>query len=172
MIANTATAAGTYTVDTARSEVRFRATHSFGLGPVTGTLAVRDGTITVAADPADSVVAARVDASSFTTDKPRRDADVRSKRFLHAQAYPDMIFASERLVHDGDRWLLHGRLTVRGTAAPAVLELYSISKDADDLRVRARTRVDRHAHRVGPRGVIGRYLDIELDIVGTPVRVR
>jgi polyisoprenoid-binding protein YceI len=178
MIATTAVAAGTYAIDATRSRIRFHATHAFGLGPVDGTFAVRDGTITVAADAAGCAVTARVDAASFTTDKARRDADVRSKRFLHTQDHPDMRFVSERLTHDGDRWLLHGTLTVRGTSAPATLELAAATTDpaatdpaATDVgcRFHARTRIDRYAHHVGPRGIIGRYVDVEFDIVGTPV---
>ena len=168
MITTTAIAAGTYAIDTDRSTVRFHATHAFGLGPVSGTLAVRDGTVTVAADPAGCAVAARVDAASFTTDKPKRDADIRSKRFLHTDRHPDMGFVAGRLTRDGDRWLLAGTLTVRGTTAPVTLEVEAGSADADGCRFRARARVDRYAYRVGPRGIIGRYIDVELDIVGSP----
>jgi polyisoprenoid-binding protein YceI len=110
-------------------------------------------------------VTARLDAASFTTDKPRRDKDIRSKRFLDAQRFPDMCFASERLAREGDRWLLVGTLTVRGTAAPVTLELVSATSVAGGCRFRARGRVDRYAHRVGPRGILGRYVDVELDIV-------
>jgi polyisoprenoid-binding protein YceI len=168
MITETTVTAGTYTIDAAASRIRFHTTHAFGLGPVDGTFAVRDGTITVADDPARCAVTARVDAASFTTDKPRRDADIRSKRFLHAQEHPDLLFTSGRLTREGDRWMLHGMLTVRGTAAPATLELTAGSADGAGCRFRARTRIDRYAHRVGPRGIIGRYLDVEFDIVGAP----
>ena len=169
MITATAVAAGTYTIDTARSTIRFTATHAFGLGPVTGTFTVRDGTITLAADPAGCAVTARVDAASFTTDKPRRDADVRSKRFLDAERHPDLGFVAGRPTRDGDRWLLPGTLTVRGTTAPVTLELSSGTADAGGCRFRAQARIDRHAYRVGPRGIIGRYVDVEFDIVGSTV---
>jgi polyisoprenoid-binding protein YceI len=173
MIADTRTAlaTGTYTIDAARSQVRFAATHSFGLGPVAGTVAVLDGTISVAADPAGCAVTARVDAASFTTDKPKRDKDIRSKRFLHTEQYPDMVFASDRLTADGDRWLLHGSLTIRGTTVPTTLEI-SGTAGADGCRFQAKTRIDRYAYRVGPRGIIGRYLDVELDVVGSPTNGR
>jgi polyisoprenoid-binding protein YceI len=166
MITKSTVRAGTYAIDTARSQVRFRATHSFGLGPVTGTFTVRDGTITVTPEGAE--VTARVAADSFTTDKSRRDADVRSKRFLHADAHPDLVFTGRHLTRDGDRWLLHGRLTVRGTTAPVTLDLESATAGAEGCRFRARTRVDRYAYKVGIRGIVGRFIDIDLDILGTP----
>ena len=163
-----ALAAGTYVIDSARSRIRFATSHAFGLGPVTGTFAVRDGTITLAADPAGCAATARVDAASFTTDKPRRDKDIRSKRFLHAEQHPDLLFVSDLLVRDGDRWLLHGTLTVRGTTAPITLEVTSGTTDAAGCRFHAKTRIDRYAHRVGPRGILSRYTDLDLDIVGSP----
>jgi polyisoprenoid-binding protein YceI len=167
MITAAALAAGTYAIDPARSRVRFTATHAFGLGPVYGSFTIRDGAITIAADPADSSVTARLAADSFTTDKTRRDADIRSKRFLHAQAYPDILFVSDRLSHDDGRWLLHGRLTVRGTTAPVTLEL-AAGGTGTACRFRATARIDRYAHRVGPRGILGRYVLVEFDIFGTP----
>ncbi|HLL67693.1 MAG TPA: YceI family protein [Micromonosporaceae bacterium] len=165
----TAVAAGVYEINAADSHVRFRTSHSFGVGPVAGTFAMRDGTITVAADPRASTVTARVDAASFTTDKPKRDADVRSKRFLNADEHPELVFTSDRLVRDGDRWLLHGRLTVRGRTAPIVLELDSGTSDVAGCRFRAHARVDRYAFRVGLRGIAARYTDVEFDIVGSRV---
>jgi polyisoprenoid-binding protein YceI len=166
MITKSAVRTGTYVIDTSRSQVRFRTTHAFGLGPVTGTLAVRDGTITVTPEGAE--VTARVAADTFTTDKPRRDADIRSKRFLHADAHPDLLFTGRHVTRDGDRWLLHGRLTVRGTTAPVTLEMESATAGADGCRFRARARVDRYAYKVGIRGIVNRFIDVEFDILGTP----
>ncbi len=159
-------ATGTYTIDTAASRIGFTTAHMFGLGPVAGTFAIRSGTVTLADDPAKCTVTARIDAASFTTDKPRRDKDIRSKRFLHAERYPDLVFESDRLVRDGDRWLLHGRLTVHGLTAPVTLEVHSGTAEPDGCRFRARARIDRYAHHVGPRGIVGRYLNAEFDIVG------
>jgi polyisoprenoid-binding protein YceI len=79
-----------------------------------------------------------------------------------------MHFVCDRLVRDGDRWLLHGKLTIRGTTAPATLELRSTTTDANGYRFRARARIDRYAYRVGSRGFVGRYVNVEFDIVGSP----
>lgn len=170
MTADTGTAitAGSYVIDAASSHIQFTATHAFGLGPVTGTFTVRDGTITIAADPAECSVAARVNAASVTTGKARRNKDIRSKRFLHAREHPDMVFVSDRLTRDGDRWLLQGTLTVRGRTAPATVELSSGITDVRGCRFHARARIDRYAHGVGPRGIVGRYVDVQFDILGTP----
>jgi polyisoprenoid-binding protein YceI len=160
---------GTYAIDTDRSRIRFTATHAFGLGPVTGTCAVRDGTITIASDPAGCAASARVDAASIATGNVRRDQAVQAKRFLDVREYPDMLFVSERVAGDGDCWVLHGTLTVRGVAAPVALELSSAGAEAGGCRFRARARIDRGAHGVGPRGVLGRYLEVEVDVAGRVV---
>lgn len=164
----TAIAAGSYAIDAASSHIQFTVTHAFGLVPVTGTFTVRDGTITIAADPAKSAVAVRVNAASFTTGKARRDKDIRSKRFLHTREHPDMVFVSDRLTRDGDRWLLQGTLTIRGTTAPATVELSSGTTDVRGCRFHARARIDRYAYGVGPRGILGRYVDVQFDVVGSP----
>jgi polyisoprenoid-binding protein YceI len=166
MITETTVAAGTYTIDPTRSRVTFTTSHAFGLGPVAGTMAVRDGVITVADDPTRSSVRARVDAGSFTTDKRRRDTDIRSKRFLDAANHPDLAFVSDRLVRDGAGWKLHGHLTVRGRTAPVVLEVLSAEAGAGGCAITARTTVDRYAFKVGPRGILSRYVGVELHIEG------
>lgn len=107
-----------------------------------------------------------MDAASLTTGNARRDKAVWSKRFLDVQEYPDMLFVSGRLARVGKRWLLHATLTVRGTSAPVALELSSADDDAGGCRFRARARIDRRAYGVGPRGFLGRYLEVEFDVVG------
>lgn len=161
-------ATGRYVVDPARSTLRFHTTHSFGLGPVSGTFAVRDGAIVVADDPAASTVRASVDAASFHTDKPRRDSDVRSKTFLHVDAFPTIDFVSTAVVHADDGWQLRGDLTVRGVTAPVTVRLVSCVPAGDGYRFRADVRIDRYTYRVGRRGVVARHLDAELDVVAVP----
>src|SRR5215510_12510285 len=115
-------AAGTYRVDPARTTIRIGATHAFGLGPVRATMSVRSGTIVVGADPTSSTVTAQADAHSFTSDKQKRDRDIRSKRFLHADGFGDLVFTSTGLRRDGEVWRLDGELTVRGVTAPVTFE--------------------------------------------------
>lgn len=176
MITNSApaVAAGTYLLDPARSTVRFRTTHSFGLGPVSGTFDLRDGVLTVADDPGGTTVQARVEASSFRTDKPRRDTDVRGRRFLDADTFPTLDFRSAAAARTADGWEVRGELTVRGVTAPITLRLAGAEPldgagpDAGGWRLRAAVRVDRYRYRVGPRGVVARWLEADLDVVAVP----
>jgi polyisoprenoid-binding protein YceI len=155
---------GTYTIDPARSELRFTATHVFGLKPVNGTMAVRSGTVTVAAEPRRSTVSAEVDAASWATDDARRDKDVRGKRFLDVQRHPVIGFCSTRVVHGADGWQVVGELSVRGGCCEITLTLTDIGPD----RFTATGRVDRVAAGVGGgRAIIGRHVDVTLTVVVT-----
>jgi polyisoprenoid-binding protein YceI len=155
---------GTYIIDPARSELRFTATHVFGLMPVSGTMAVRSGTVTVAAEPRRSTVSAEVDAASWATDDARRDKDVRGKRFLDVQRHPAIGFRSTRVVHGADGWQVVGELSVRGGSCEITLTLTDIGPD----RFTATGRVDRVAAGVGAgRAIIGRHVDVTLTVVVT-----
>jgi polyisoprenoid-binding protein YceI len=158
-------AAGTYRIDAARSRVRFRIKETFGLTTTHGTFAVKDGTVVIATVPEESTVTANLAAGSFTTDKARRDRTVVSKRFLDAERHPTIAFTGTRLVRSGGSWTLHGTLTVRGGSCPVSLTLASAAATVDGCRFTASARVDRCATPVrAARGIIGRHLDVELDV--------
>jgi polyisoprenoid-binding protein YceI len=158
-------AAGTYRIDPTRTRVRFTIKETFGLMTTRGTFTVRDGTVEVAANPEDSSTTATLDAASFKTDKPKRDKTVVSKSFLHATDHPTITFSTTRLAQENGSWVLHGQLTVRGQASPVALTLTSCAATVDGCRFIATTRVDRYATPVrAARGLIGRHLDVELDV--------
>jgi polyisoprenoid-binding protein YceI len=158
-------APGTYRLVPERCTVRFQTAHAFGLGPVHGTFAVQDGVIVVALNYTDSRVTVSLDPASFTTDKPRRDKQIRSKAFLDVQRYPSMFFVSTELSPD---LVVSGTLTAHGTTAPVTLTITSVQAGADGLRCRATARLDRYTFGVTTgRGLIVRYVDVELDVLST-----
>jgi polyisoprenoid-binding protein YceI len=159
-------AAGTYRLLAARCAIRFHTRGMFGRHAVSGTFAVRDGTVVVTEDPRGSRVQATVDTASFDTGNARRDKDVRSRRFLHTDRYPSMSFVSGELAAGPDGgWRMAGMLTVRGVTTPVTLALGRVAATADGLTARATTRIDRYARGLtGSRGLVARYLDVELDI--------
>lgn len=153
---------GTYTIDPVRSGVRFTATHVFGLKPVDGTMAIRSGTVVVAAEPRRSTVSAEMDAASWTTDDARRNADVRGKNFLDAARHPVIGFRSTRVVHGADGWQVIGELSIRGGSCEVTLQLTEAGPD----RFTATARVDRVAAGVtAGRAIVGRYLDVTVTVV-------
>ena len=157
---------GTYTVDPARSAVRFTGTHVFGLKPVHGTMTIRSGTVMVAAEPHRSTVSAEIDATSWTTDDDRRNRDVRGRKFLDAAGHPVVGFRSTRLSPGPDGWEITGILGVRGGSAEVTLRLGEAVPTADGYRFTATARVDRVAAGVtAGRAIVGRHVDVELTVV-------
>jgi polyisoprenoid-binding protein YceI len=152
---------GRYEIDAGRSTVTFRTRHLFGLAPVRGRLAIRGGTVDIAEPLAASAVYAEIDAASFRTRNPQRDASVRSARLLDAARYPVITFISDRV----DDTELAGLLTVRGVTRPVSLSIERYAASPRSFTVRATTRIDRTEFGVTPYpGLAGRYLDMSLEV--------
>ena len=160
---------GTYRLDPVHTTIRFTAYHLWGVKPVAGTFTLRSGVVVVAHDQRRSTVAAELDAAGFHTDDPRRDRDVTGRRFLDAAAHPTIAFRAN--AGDGPR--LDGVLTVRGTESPLVLAVGAPEPvDGGGWRCTATGRVDRFAAGLtAGRGIIHRWLDVELTVVAVPAPV-
>ncbi|MGH2913580.1 MAG: YceI family protein [Solirubrobacteraceae bacterium] len=163
-------APGSYRIEPAASSITFATRHMFGLAAVNGSFAFASGEITITEPDSTLQASAAIDASSFKTANARRDKDVRSPKFLHVQAHPEITFRSSRLGRDGDTWLLEGELTVAGNAAPVALRISSLVADATGLSGQAAARLDRYDHAITKmKGMAGRYLDLEITIRATRV---
>ncbi len=126
-----------------------------------GTFAIRVGTVDVTGPLSSSRVHAELDAMSFRTGNDQRDAAVRSPKFLNADRYPLITFASDRV----DATTVSGTLTVCGVPRPARLSVVRCEVLADAFTVRATTRVDRTEFGVtAARGMAGRRIDLTLEI--------
>ncbi|MFF5079041.1 YceI family protein [Actinoplanes sp. NPDC000266] len=156
---------GTYTIDPARSACRLTATHVFGLKPVAATMALRGGTVTVAADPAASTASAVLEAKTFKSDDVRRNRDITGKKFLDAERHPVIGFRSTRVHRDGTGWKLTGVLRVRGHDSEVTLTLETAEPVAGGCRFVATGVVDRveAGVRTG-RAIIARPVRITLDL--------
>jgi polyisoprenoid-binding protein YceI len=145
----TTIAAGTWTVDLAHTEAAFAARHLFG-STVHGTIAVTAGTVEVGTDGRPVRLHATLDPASIDTGNARRDADLRGRRFLAAEAYPQMEFAADRIAATARGWhvdaVLHGRgheapvridATLEGTATAPRLQVSGTARlDLRDLGIR------------------------------------
>ncbi|MEV4351386.1 YceI family protein [Actinoplanes sp. NPDC049596] len=156
---------GTYTIDPARSACRLTATHVFGLKPVAATMALRGGTVTVAADPARSTASAALEVKSFTTDDVRRDKDITGRRFLDAANHPMISFRSTGLRREPEGWRLTGVLRVRGHDSEVTLALEVAEPTATGCHFVATGVVDRVAAGVTTgRAIIARPVRLTLDL--------
>ncbi len=163
---------GSYQLDPSRSGTTFTTRHLFGLGTVVGSMAVLDGQVTIAADPASSTVQATVSADSFQSSSAGRDEVVKSRGYLDVDSHPHLRYDSASLVANGQSWLVRGTLTVRGVAAPLELTVTDLSEAHDEVTVRATAVVDRYAHGLTKgRGLAARQVRVQLTAVAirTPV---
>jgi polyisoprenoid-binding protein YceI len=152
---------GRYEIDPARSTLTFRTRHLFGLAPVRGSFTIRGGTVDIAEPFTDSAVHAEIDAGSFRTGNPQRDASVRAPRVLDPEHHPVISFDSER---PGTRDI-PGTVTVRGVTRAVRLQVTDVTLAPDSFTVRATARIDRTEFGVTAyRGLAGRYLDMSLEV--------
>lgn len=163
-------ASGTYRLDPARSSTSFTTRHLFGLAKVTGSLAVIDGQVTVATDPAASTVIATIAADSFESASAGRDKVVKSRGYLDVDNHPQITFASTAVAQDGQTWLVRGSLTARGVASPIELTITDIVENHDEVTVRATATIDRYAHGLTKaKGLAARRLHLQL--IATATRI-
>ena len=140
----------TWTIDPAHSAVTFSAKHMM-VTKVRGSLAIRDVDLDFTPDrPEASSVRVVLDAASIDTGQTMRDQHLRSPDFLETEAHPTIEFASTRIEPTGgDRYAIHGDLTIRGATRPIVLaaELGGVVADWQGGGRRAafsaRTKIDR-----------------------------
>ncbi|MGE0352527.1 MAG: YceI family protein [Gemmatimonadales bacterium] len=111
-----------FKLDASHSSVGFRVRH-LGLSWVNGEF--RSFTVELdydRDDPARSRVSARIDAASLDTGHERRDADLKSDRFLGVDSFPAITFETRSVeVAGADSLSVAGDLTVHGVTRPVIL---------------------------------------------------
>ena len=113
----------TWTLDPAHSAVTFSAKHMM-VTTVRGSMAIREIDLDFDHDrPEASSVRVVLDAASIDTGQEMRDGHLRSADFLETEAHPTIDFVSTRIdPRGGDRYDIHGDLTIRGVTRPVVLD--------------------------------------------------
>jgi len=97
--------AGQWTIDPFHSQAGFAVRHL--MSKIRGTFDEFSG----------QVVTAVVKLSSVNTGLAMRDNHLRSGEFFDVEQTPKLTFTSTALRQDGDRWVLHGDLTIRDITA-------------------------------------------------------
>jgi polyisoprenoid-binding protein YceI len=157
--------AGRYRIDPEKSTVTFTTRHLFGLAPVRGTFALRDGVVSVADPVTESAVGARIAAPSFHTGNVARDATVLSRKLLDAETYPSLTFSSTELTQADGEWALRGEFEVRGVTRLVEARIGAVSEHDGTLHATARVRIDRYDFGLTAfRGLAARTLTIDLGI--------
>jgi polyisoprenoid-binding protein YceI len=125
-----ALASGAWTVDPAHTTVAFVARHMM-LSKVRGTFSDVSADVTIGDDPLRSSVTAEVQMASIDTGNPDRDGHLRTNDFFAIDEFPTMTLRSTGIERDGDDYVLHTELTVRGVTRPVdfALEFGGIGQD-------------------------------------------
>jgi polyisoprenoid-binding protein YceI len=161
--------AGTYTLDPERTTVRADVRALFGLFMVHGTLQLKSGQVSIAADPAGSSVRATIDATSWASGNARRDTDVLSPTLLDARGFPEITFNGQGARRDGDSWVVAGSVTAHGTPAQAEVRIGQVSAEGGAVRFLATARLDRTSFGVTKKkGMVGRTVKVVIEAVGQP----
>ena len=113
---------GTWTVDTPHSTIGFVARHMM-LSKVRGRFTDFTASIEVADPPQSSTVFAEVQMASVTTGEEGRDNHLRTNDFFDVETHPTMTLRSTGFEADGDDYVMHADLTIKGTTLPVDFEL-------------------------------------------------
>ena len=112
----------TWVIDPSHSSASFVVRHMFT--KVRGRFTKLSGTIETSGDNfTNGSVTVEIDADSIDTNDAQRDGHLRSQDFLGSGDNPKIIFRSTSITpRDGDEFLIHGDLTIRGVTRPVTLE--------------------------------------------------
>lgn len=167
----------TWNLDTLHSNIAFSVRHLV-FAKVRGRFATWSGTLALnESDLAQSKVSVSIDAASIDTGTGDRDKHLRSADFFDVETYPNISFTSTRIeAAGGDRYRVHGNLTIRDVTREVVLdaEYGGSAKDPwgnDRVAFTASTSIDRRDfglkwnQALETGGVmVGERVDIELEV--------
>jgi polyisoprenoid-binding protein YceI len=119
--ATTKLTAGTWAIDPVHSSINFWVRHLM-VTKVRGKFDTFSGTVVVAEDGTPSVHA-EIAVDSVNTGNDQRDAHIKSADFFEVEKYPVATFTSTAVKPNGNNYLLHGELTLKGVTKPVTLDL-------------------------------------------------
>lgn len=125
--------AAEYKVDPSHTSVTFEIRHLFTT--VRGNFRKFEGKIAFdPADPSKTKVEGTIDAASIDTNVEKRDAHLRGKDFFDVEKYPQITFASTKVISVDDKTKsgkLEGNLTMHGVTRPVVLDVAFLGEGKD-----------------------------------------
>ena len=153
-----------WTIDPARSEVRFTVT-KFGFDDVTGVFRESEGEITFDPNrPEASRVRWRVRVASVLTDATNRDSALQQPEYFDAARHPYLEFVSQSARRiDASRFEVSGSITMRGVSRPITFVVRAVSGQPAP-RFETDFTVDRYDFGIRGGSVMGR-------LIGRTVRV-
>ena len=153
-----ATAAGIWRLEAAKSTVEFRARTIWGLVPVRGSFRAVEGEGEVAADGAvaGSLI---IRADSLDTGNAKRDAHLRGKDFFDAENHPAIVVDVTGADRIGNaRLRVSAELQVLGSRRPVAFDAAVLALSDSSAQLRAELVIDRHEFGLSwnQLGMVGR----------------
>jgi len=162
----TAPAPGRFTLDTAKSSVRFHNKTFWGLATVHGTFGSVRGSGEVAADGTGHGTLV-IGAASLDTKNKKRDTHLRSKDFFLADDFPEITFEATQITPSDDGTAqVDGELTVRGTSRKLSFPARHESQGTDAVVLRGTVEISRADYGMtwNQLGMLGGAASIELEL--------
>lgn len=155
----------TWTIDGARSDVRFTVT-KLGFEDVTGIFHESEGTIQYDPDrPERSRIEWRIKVASVTTEATNRDKTLQAPEYFDAARHPYLTFTSQSVRGlPGGRLEVSGQLTMRGVTRPLITTVNVMPRGPSPAFETA-FEVNRYDFGIAGGRVMGR-------LIGRTVRVR
>ncbi|MEU8221343.1 YceI family protein [Kribbella sp. NPDC048915] len=166
--------AGTYTLDTAHTEIGFTVRHL--MTKVRGTFQEFSGEIVVQDTVEESTANVAVELASVHTRNAQRDGHLRSGDFFDAENSPKMTFVSTGLKAEGESYILAGELTIKDVSKPIefAVEFLGVDQNAYGQKIigfeasasisRKDWGIDFNVPLEGGKLLIGDKVDIHLDV--------
>ncbi|MBV9094074.1 MAG: YceI family protein [Streptosporangiaceae bacterium] len=173
---------GDWVADPAACTLAF-SVRNLGLRTVTGRIPLSSAVVSVGPSGEPVSIRAELDAGGIRTGNPRRDTDLRGRRFLATNRWPVITFEAGYIKPVQTGWTVSGTLTVKDTQCPVRLDVASFTIPADgqvaQVDLRAAGRLDRRSAGVtaGPAFLIGHLISLSLAVrlrrqAGPPQRRR
>lgn len=123
--------AGKWSVDPVHSAVTVTARH-LGMASVSATIGDFSATVVIGEPAETSTVQAVLRTDSVHTGNKMRDDHLRSADFFDAAAFPEITYEGTSVTPaGGDRWTVHGNLSLHGIARPVGLDLAYLGTSPD-----------------------------------------
>lgn len=138
----------TYAIDTSHSEIGFTVRHMV-VAKVRGQFKTWTGSVALEGeDFTTAKVNVEVDVASIDTREEKRDGHLKSADFFDVEKHPKLTFASTKVEKKGERYAVHGDLTIHGVTKGVTLDAEFLGKGKDPwgndrLAFSAETQIDR-----------------------------
>lgn len=153
-------------VDGVHSSVVFKVKHA-NTSWFYGTFGKVAGTANLGGDAAEAKVEIVIDAASIHSGDEKRDQHLRNADFFDAKQFPDVRFASKKVVAKGDGFEIEGELELRGQTQPLSVAVAKVGEG----EMMGQKRVGYEAKFTIQRSKFGMNYGVAKNMLGDDVEV-